>query len=252
MSSGRARGARIGAAAVIVVLVGFLYLRLESPDEPPSAVQTKPLRPVLEVEPDPLPILAPPEMGEEAVEEALPERAGALVREPPPAAARPNAADDGARSDWIHERYEAAQEEREAMKATANREHRKLNVKERIAYWEVESRLIDEIGVDAYDELLYENGRHNRSKVNWVSPRSNAAEVGIENGDILVSYGGEPVFAPRSARETNRNFEPGETIEVVVLRGDRLLKFLIDADFRKRGRSGIVNGMTLVPLAVKP
>ena len=50
----------------------------------------------------------------------------------------------------------------------------------------------------------------------------------------------------------NRNFEAGETIVVVVQRGDRLLEFLIDADFRPRGRSGIVNGMTLIPLAVKP
>lgn len=215
-------------------------------------METKSLRPDLQTEPDPLPVPAPPAMDERAMEEKLSERAAMTVPEAAPPSLQAQAKDDGARSDWIHERYEAAQEEREAMKATANREHRKLNVKERIAYWEVESRLIDEIGVDAYDELLYENGRHNRSKVNWVSPRSNAAEVGIENGDILVSYGGEPVFAPRSARETNRNFEPGETIEVVVLRGDRLLKFLIDADFRQRGRSGIVNGMTLVPLAVKP
>jgi len=255
MSSGRARGARIGAAAVIVALAGFLYLRSPAPDESPSVITTKPLRPVLEVEPDAVPDWAPPEKDEgasEATEEALAERAGAPVREPPPGDARPDAADEGARSGWIHERYEAAQEERKAIKAAANREHRKLNVKERIAYWEVESRLIDEIGIDAYDELLYENGRNNRTRVNWVAPRSNAGHAGIENGDILVSYGGEPVFGPRSAREMNRNFEPGETIVVVVQRGDRLLEFLIDADFRPRGRSGIVNGMTLIPLAVKP
>jgi membrane-associated protease RseP (regulator of RpoE activity) len=237
---------------VIVALAGFLYLRSPAPDQPPSVIQTKPLRPVLAVEPDAVPDWAPPEINEDAAEETVPKRAGAPVREPPPAAVRPDAADDVVRGDWIYERYEAAQEERKAIKAAANCEHRKLNVKERIAYWEVEARLIDEIGADAYDELLYENGRHNRTRVNWVAPRSNAGHAGIENGDILVSYGGEPVFGPRSAREMNRNFEPGETIVVVVRRGDQLLEFLIDADFRPRGRSGIVNGMTLIPLAVKP
>lgn len=138
------------------------------------------------------------------------------------------------------------------MKAAANRQHRKLNVKERVAYWEVEARLIDAIGVQAYDQLLYDNGRKNRSRVTYVAPRSNAGEAGIQNGDVLVSYGGEPVFGPRSVREKNRLFEPGEQVVVVVQRAGEILEFRVDADHRKRGRSGIVLGMTLFPFAVDP
>jgi membrane-associated protease RseP (regulator of RpoE activity) len=156
------------------------------------------------------------------------------------------------RVDWIRERYDAAQAERAAIQAAANREHRKLNVKERVAYWGAEARLIDAIGVEAYDELLYDNGRSNRSLVNYVAPRSTAGQAGIQNGDVLVSYGGEPAFGPRSVRENNRLFEPGEQVVVVVERDGEILEFLVDADHRKRGRSGIVNGMTLLPFAVEP
>ncbi len=138
------------------------------------------------------------------------------------------------------------------IKAGANRQHRKLNVKERVAFWEVEARLIDEIGVEAYDQLLYDKGRKNRSRVSYVAPGSNAGQAGIQNGDVLVSYGGEPVFGPRSVRENNRLFEPGEQVVVVVRRRGEILEFLVDADHRKRGRSGIVLGMTLLPFSVRP
>lgn len=138
------------------------------------------------------------------------------------------------------------------MRAAANRQHRKLNVKERGAYWEVEARLIEVIGAKAYDQLLYDNGRKNRSRVQYVAPLSNAGQAGIQNGDVLVSFGGELVFGPRSARENNRLFEPGEQVVVVVQRAGELLNFRVDADHRKRGRSGIVLGMTLLPFAVEP
>ena len=153
---------------------------------------------------------------------------------------------------WIEERYAAAQAEREAIREGAIRERRKLNVEERIDYWAVEARLIDEIGPEAYDRLLYDDGRKNRTRVHWVAPHSHAGRAGIENGDVIISYGGEPIFSPRSIRETNRLFPPGQQIVVEVYRNGQILKFTIASDQRDRGRSGIVNGMTLLPFAVEP
>lgn len=159
-------------------------------------------------------------------------------------------ADD--REDWLQERYGGALEERETIREGALRERRKLNVKERGEYWAVEARLVDEIGIEAYDELLYQDGRNNRSRVHWVAAGSHAGQAGIEKGDVILSYGGEPVFAPRSVRETNRLFPPGEQVVVEVDRDGEILEFTLATDLRNRGRSGIVNGMTLLPFSVRP
>jgi len=155
-------------------------------------------------------------------------------------------------TDWIHERYAVAQKERAEIREGALRERRKLNVKERAAYWNVEARLVDEIGAEAYDQLLYDEGRNNRSRVHWVAPGSNAGQAGIESGDVILSYGGESVFAPRSVREVNRLFPSGEEIIVEVDRAGKILQFTMGTDLRNRGRSGIVNGMTLLPFSVRP
>ena len=159
-------------------------------------------------------------------------------------------ADD--REDWLDERYGGALEERETIREGALRERRKLNVKERGDYWAVEARLVDEIGVEAYDKLLYQDGRSNRSRVHWVASGSHAGQAGIQKGDIILSYGGEPVFAPRSVRETNRLFPPGGQVVVEVDRDGEIFEFTLATDLRNRGRSGIVNGMTLLPFSVRP
>ena len=167
----------------------------------------------------------------------------------PPSSSPPSAE---VREEWAQERYSAVLEERETIREGALRERRKLNVKERGDYWAVEARLVDEIGVEAYDELLYQDGRSNRSRVHWVAAGSHAGQAGIEKGDIILSYGGEPVFAPRSVRETNRLFPPGGQVVVEVDRNGEIFEFTLTTDLRNRGRSGIVNGMTLLPFSVRP
>ena len=150
--------------------------------------------------------------------------------------------------------------ERETTREGAAPQLRKLGVKKRAneraeenaASWAAEARLIDEIGIEAYDERLYQEGRSNRSEVNWVAPGSNAGQVGIQKGDVILAYGGEPVFGPLSLRETNRLFPPGGEIVVQVNRNGEILEFTMGTDKVNRELSAIVNGMTLLPLSVKP
>ncbi len=120
------------------------------------------------------------------------------------------------------------------------------------AAWVAEAQLLDEIGPVAYDQLLYEQGRDNRSKVQFVAKRSNAGQAGIQRGDVILSYGGEPVFAPHSLRETNRLFAPGGEIVVQVDRGGEILEFAVATDHIDRGRSAVVNGMVLAPVSQDP
>ena len=252
MASGGLVSKGVVAAGLGLVLAVLAFRLLSDPGE------LKPAEPAR----TPVPAAVAKPVSDESTAHLLPPSPGTAEASPnektppSPRALRENEAhasrESGSTQEWIRERYEAAQVERAAIKSAANREHRKLNVEERIAYWEVEARLIEEIGADAYDELLYENGRENRSRVHWLAAGSSPAEAGIQRGDILVSYGEWPAFGPRSVREANRLFEPGEQLVVVVDRDGQLLEFVVDADPLWRGRSGIVNGMTLLPLAMEP
>jgi len=166
----------------------------------------------------------------------------------------------GVREEWTQKRSRTMLEERKMSPGDEPAQLRKLGAKERAkgraekspASWVAEARLIDEIGIEAYDERLYQEGRSNRSEVNWVAPGSNAGQVGIQKGDVILSYGGEPVFGPFSLRETNRLFPPGGEIVVQVNRDGEILEFTMGTDKVNRERSGIVNGMTLLPFTVKP
>ena len=263
------RGARVtrGAQRIGLLLAGAMILALAGAvfwPPPESGKQGSRLDALpLEGEPDALPPAAPV-AGASTNNSASPSispssssssatRPSSPSPSPISSSATPSSspsADD--REDWLDERYGGAQEERETIREGALRERRKLNVKERGDYWAVEARLVDEIGVEAYDQLLYQDGRSNRSRVHWVASGSHAGQAGIQKGDIILSYGGEPVFAPRSVRETNRLFPPGGQVVVEVDRDGEILEFTLATDLRNRGRSGIVNGMTLLPFSVRP
>ena len=58
-----------------------------------------------------------------------------------------------------------------------------------------------------------------------VTDGSPAAEAGIEVGDVITSIGGEAVTSADSAILAVRSHDIGETVEVVVMRGDREMSF---------------------------
>ena len=154
--------------------------------------------------------------------------------------------------EWVEERYEAAQERRAAIKDEATRNHRKQNREELARSWAIEFALIDEIGVEAYEQSLYDRGLKNRAEVRWLGSGSNAMLGGVQIGDVILSYGGQPVFAPQSLRERNKLLEPGQQIVIEVEREGVVFAFVIQTDDWNRGRSGIVNGMSLRPISREP
>ena len=58
-----------------------------------------------------------------------------------------------------------------------------------------DSPIRDELGDDGFDRYLYAMGRHNRVVVGATQQLSQARKAGLERGDVIVRYGGEPVYS---------------------------------------------------------
>jgi len=58
-----------------------------------------------------------------------------------------------------------------------------------------DSPIRDELGDDGYDRYLYAMGRPNRVVVGSTIETSQARTAGLERGDVIVRYGGEPVYS---------------------------------------------------------
>jgi len=76
----------------------------------------------------------------------------------------------------------------------------------------------EEIGREAYDRFLYGSGQSNRVVINSVINRSPAQAIGLQPGDMILSYDEQPVF---SASDLGRAISSGEPGERIVLEIDR-------------------------------
>ena len=81
-------------------------------------------------------------------------------------------------------------------------------------------RLRSELGDDAYDRYLYASGRPNRVRVRRVMTGSAAAQAGITEGDVLLSYDGERLFRFDDLRAASYRGEPGDMVLMEVRRAD--------------------------------
>lgn len=77
----------------------------------------------------------------------------------------------------------------------------------------------DEVGVDAFDRYLFETGQDNRVLVDSIIPGSSGEESGMLPGDVIETYGDQPVFNFRDLRGATSDGERGELVPVTVRRG---------------------------------
>jgi len=83
--------------------------------------------------------------------------------------------------------------------------------------------LRDELGDDAYDRYLFEEGGNNRVGVASVIPGSAAAMAGIVPGDIVLSYAGQRLFRLRELQGATREGARGEYVQMSVVRNGELI-----------------------------
>ena len=154
--------------------------------------------------------------------------------------------------DWVRERYQESRERRRTIREGATRKHRKLNIEELARSWAIEFELQEAIGAAAYDRLIYDLGRKNRVRVNWVASGSNADRAGIIRNDIILGYDDHPEYALQGIRERNKLLDEGSWITIRYERDGEVFQTKIATDKYRPVRGGPVNGMTLIPFARRP
>jgi membrane-associated protease RseP (regulator of RpoE activity) len=107
---------------------------------------------------------------------------------------------------------------------------------------ELERATRAEIGDEAYDEMLYADGRNNAVRVRKLLEHSAGRAFGLEPGDVVLRYDGERVFNAQDLRQAAKQGNPGDTVIMDVLRGDEILPLT-----GPRGPIGFRPVGTLVP-----
>jgi len=97
-----------------------------------------------------------------------------------------------------------------------------------------EPSLRDEIGDDAYDKYLYTSGQDNRVQIISVMANSAAEQIGLKNGDVILSYGDQKLFEFRELQRATTKGARDEYINIHVMRDGALMDLWI-----QRGPLGI-------------
>ena len=87
---------------------------------------------------------------------------------------------------------------------------------------------------DEYDRYLYASGQDNRVRVGEVFGSSAAEQAGIQAGDVILSYGGERVFALEQMNDLRSTGEIGSPVIVEIVRNGQPIQVTIP-----RGPMGI-------------
>lgn len=121
-------------------------------------------------------------------------------------------------ADRLRESYDEMQMEWLQLRRLSDRgeidEHESIDEKTKIR-----DRYRAELGDESYDLMLYAGGEANRISVSDVLGGSPAQSVGLQPGDIILSYAGERLFAPSDLVRATIEVDSGGTVPLVILRG---------------------------------
>ncbi|MBW2723999.1 MAG: PDZ domain-containing protein [Deltaproteobacteria bacterium] len=107
----------------------------------------------------------------------------------------------------------------------------------------LDRELRDDLGTEGYDAYLYATGQPNRVVVRQVLENSPAGRAGLQAGDEIISYSGNPVFRPRELKHATGVGELGTPRILEVLRDGRSIRFNVP--------SGPL-GINLWPISAQP
>lgn len=144
---------------------------------------------------------------------------------------------DALDADRIRERFEASELDELYLRDRATREGWINSARFRDQRRELRAQLIEDLGEDDYDWMLYAAGRYNRVRVDGLLRDSPAADAGLQIGDVILRYAGTRILDQRQlSRETTRG-QAGETVAIDALRNDEVVRL-----YAPRGPLGIRTG----------
>ena len=90
-----------------------------------------------------------------------------------------------------------------------------------------EQALRDQLGDSAYDAYLYASGQPNRVAVTSVLASAQAAQAGIQPGDLIMRYDRERIYNWRDLRDATTSGNLADSIEIEVERDGDTLQFYV-------------------------
>lgn len=105
--------------------------------------------------------------------------------------------------------------------------HSQRFVEESQALFTYESPIRAELGDERYDRYLYAMGRPNRIVAGSIMRTSEAQKAGFQTGDVIVRYGGEPVFGRLHLVKLRSSGVAGEPVVVEIYRNGRPMQLTI-------------------------
>jgi membrane-associated protease RseP (regulator of RpoE activity) len=142
-------------------------------------------------------------------------------------------------ADRIREAFEATELEELYLRDLATRENWLNSSRFREQRRELRAQLLEDLGEEDYDWMLYAAGRNNRVRVDDLLRNSPAADAGLEAGDLILRYAGKQILHRRQLITETTRGKASETVAVDALRGDEILRFYVP-----RGPLGIRTGST--------
>ena len=92
----------------------------------------------------------------------------------------------------------------------------------------LERELTEELGDEGWDRMLYASGQDNRVVVRDVLQGSTAEIAGLEPGDTILRYNGNPIYKIGVLQRATTRGQVGERVRAEVLRGDEV--FTVDLE----------------------
>jgi len=87
--------------------------------------------------------------------------------------------------------------------------------------------LREELGDERYDEYLFNSKQNNRIRISSVMLGSAAEQVGIQKGDIVLSYNNNRVFNWQELKDATSEGQLGEYVSISIYRNGEIYSFSV-------------------------